>query len=101
MVYIHEAHPNERNNQFQIDDPKTISERQKVAAEFAKELKLTPPVLVDTIDNQADKLYAGWPDRVYIIDADGKIALKGGLGPGGFSPAVRESFTILDRLLKK
>ncbi len=98
VVYINEAHPNERNNRFEIDNPKSLEERQRVAREFAKQLKLTMPILVDTIDNQTDKVYAGWPDRVYVIDAKGVVALKGAIGPGGFLPAVRKSFDVLERM---
>ncbi len=100
VVYIAEAHPNERNNRFEIDNPKSLDERQRVAREFAKQLKLTVPMLVDTIDNQADKAYAGWPDRVYVIDANGVVALKGAIGPGGFTPAVRRSFEVLERMTR-
>lgn len=99
VVYIREAHPNEPRNKFQIPQPKTLEERQEVAADFAAALKLTLPVLVDSMDDQAGTPYAGWPDRVYIIDAEGKIALKGGPGPGGFLPAVRAASGVLDRLL--
>ena len=100
VVYIREAHPNERNNPFQIGEPKTLKERQEAAADFAKKLKLSVPILVDAMDDQVDELYAGWPDRVYVIDRDGKIALKGGPGPGGFSPSVRDAFDLLERWAK-
>ena len=98
VVYINEAHPNERNNRFEIDNPKSLEERQGVAREFAKQLNLSVPILVDTIDNQTDKVYAGWPDRVYVIDAKGMVALKGAIGPSGFLPAVRKSFDVLERM---
>jgi hypothetical protein len=102
VVYIREAHPIDgwdvKNNKFRITDPKTLEERQKAARDFAKELKLTLPILVDTMDDQADKLYGGWPDRVYVLDAEGKIALKGGMGPFGFIPSVKEAFGVLEKL---
>ena len=100
VVYIREAHPNERNNQFQIGEPKTLKERQEVAGDFAKKLKLSLPILVDAMDDPVDKLYAGWPDRIYVIDRDGNIALKGDPGPGGFSPSVRAAFEVLDKRIK-
>ncbi len=87
------------NNKFKIADPKSLEERQKVAKEMAAQLKLSMPVLVDTIDDQVDKVYAGWPDRLYIIDAAGKIAHKGAPGPGGFGPAVKAAPEVLDKLL--
>jgi hypothetical protein len=105
VMYIREAHPTDGravpNNKFKITDPKTLEERQKVAREFAESLKLSLPVLVDTLDNQVEKAYAGWPDRLYVIDAAGKIAHKGAPGPGGFRPAVMAAPAVLDKLLEK
>ncbi len=60
---------------------------------------MSPPVVVDTIDDKVNAAYAGWPDRVYVIDAEGKIALKGGVGPQGFAPALKAAPGVLDRLL--
>lgn len=90
-----------KNNKFRITDPKTLEERQKAARDFAKELKLTLPILVDALDDRVDNLYGGWPDRVYILDADGKIALKGGMGPFGFIPSVKSAFDVLEKLTSK
>lgn len=70
-----------------------------MAEEFAKQFKLTLPVLVDTIDDTMEKRYAGWPDRLYVIDATGRIAYKGGPGPRGFKP--EEVPAVLEKLLKK
>lgn len=95
VIYIREAHPNPKT----VADPKTIDERRKVAREFAEDVELSIPILVDTIDDQVNRDYAGWPDRLYVIDAGGKVALKGKPGPGGFSPAVRAAPAVLDRLL--
>jgi hypothetical protein len=80
-----------------IQDPKTLEERRKVAQEFASQFKVSVPILVDTIDDQVEKAYAGWPDRIYVIDRDGKIAYKGGPGPAGF--VVADVPPVLDRLL--
>lgn len=105
VVYIREAHPTDGwvvpNNKFKITDPKTLEERQKAARDFARDLKLTLPILVDTIDDRADNLYGGWPDRVYVVDADGKVALKGGLGPFGFIPSVKAAAEVLEKLTSK
>ena len=30
--------------------------------------------------------YAAWPDRLYLIDMEGKVAYAGGIGPSGFKP---------------
>jgi hypothetical protein len=104
-MYIREAHPtdgrqakaNERDK-ILIKDPRTLEERQKVAKEFAEQFKVSLPILVDTIDDQVNKAYAGWPDRIYVIDAQGRIAYKGEPGPKGFK--VAEVPPVLERLLK-
>lgn len=98
MVYIKEAHPtdgwatpgNERAG-ISIADPKTYAERTDVAQKACTALKINLPCLVDGMNDAANKAYAAWPDRIYIVDAAGKIAVKGGQGPGGFAPSVTEA----------
>ena len=38
------------------------------------------------MDNSIEAAYRGWPERLYLIDSDGKIAYKGDPGPFGFDP---------------
>jgi hypothetical protein len=80
-----------------ITDPKTLEERNKVAKDFVKDFKVSLPVLVDTLDDAVNKAYFGWPDRLYVIDAAGKLAYVGSPGPGGFKPG--EIPPVLNRLL--
>ena len=42
------------------------------------------PTVIDREDNRANKAYAGWPDRLYVVGIDGRVAYRGGPGPGGF-----------------
>jgi glutathione peroxidase-family protein len=104
LIYTREAHPvggpRRPPAQFQISDPKTLEERQKVAEKFAGAVKLSVPVLVDSIDDQVEHAYTGWPDRIYILDRDGKIVHKGETGPRGFQPSIKEAPSILDKLLE-
>jgi hypothetical protein len=44
------------------------------------------PVLIDQIDNETARQYGGWPDRLYLIGKDGRIAFQGEEGPSGFRP---------------
>jgi hypothetical protein len=48
------------------------------------------PVAVDGVDNAADKAYAAWPERIYVIGQGGRIVFKGGMGPFGFKPDEAE-----------
>jgi type I thyroxine 5'-deiodinase len=75
---------------IKVNQPKTYEERVKVAGECLEDLKLSIPCLVDDMQNTAQKAYAGWPDRIYVIDKDGKVAYRGEPGPRGFRPAEAE-----------
>ncbi len=62
-----------------------------MAEQFASQFHVSLPILVDTMDDRAERAYPAWPDRVYVIDKDGRIAYKGGPGPGGFSIPAAQS----------
>ncbi len=86
LVYIREAHPGSQipgiNNGETIQQTETLAERRELAADFAEELKLTMPVLVDKEDNKVNATYAGWPNRLVIVGVDGKIAYMEKTGAG-------------------
>jgi hypothetical protein len=42
------------------------------------------PMVVDGVDNAVASAYGGWPDRLYLVGRDGRIAFQGGEGPFGF-----------------
>lgn len=52
------------------------------------------PLLVDTIDDRVGHAYSGMPDRLYLIDKQGKVAYRGGRGPFGFKPGELEQSLI-------
>ena len=66
--------------------PRKWNERKSVAKACCSKLNLSMPCVVDTIDNKVDKLYAGWPERLFVIDRTGRIAYAGKQGPWGFRP---------------
>jgi hypothetical protein len=53
-------------------------------------LAIKMPALVDGIDNQIERAYTGWPDRLYVIGTDGRIRYKSAPGPFGFSTTELE-----------
>lgn len=98
FVYIQEAHPSDEwqlesnvTDTVVLPQPVSFSERQQVAQACSLDLKLTMPCVVDDMDNTVDTLYAGWPERLFIVDKSGHIAYAGKQGPFGFEPDhVRE-----------
>jgi hypothetical protein len=53
------------------------------------------PLLVDEIDDRVGRAYSGMPDRLYIIDREGKVAFKSGRGPFGFKPGEMEQMLVM------
>ena len=98
-VYIREAHPtdewqmkaNETDNTC-YRQPRTTAARLAIANDFASRFHYELPLVVDAIENPADRLYAGWPERFYIITERGVIAYKGETGPFGFHPEEVEAW---------
>lgn len=84
-----------------LPQPKTDAERCNVAKSCRSQLNVTMPFLVDTIDDKVGTAYSGMPERLYVIDRQGRIAYKGGRGPFGFKPAECEHSLILLLNLKK
>ncbi len=90
-VYILEAHPsdvwqmesNVRDNVV-FASPKSEDERAGVANACVRKLGIKFPALIDGFSNTAEKAYSGWPDRIYLIDADGRVVYKSKPGPFGF-----------------
>lgn len=98
VVYIKEAHPSDGwfmpSNEAQgidVATPTTKEERIEIAGQACSALRLTMPCLVDDIDDSVDKAYEAAPDRLYVIDKQGKIAVQGGPGPFGFPASVSEA----------
>ena len=71
---------------------RALTERREVAALCAARLGLSTPILIDGMENEADRAYNAWPERLYVVSADGKIAYKGEKGPYGFKPEELEEF---------
>ncbi len=72
--------------------PKTLAQRVAIANDFVRQFHYGVPVVVDDMDNRANALYAGWPERFYIVDERGAIVFKGKRGPFGYRPEEVESW---------
>jgi hypothetical protein len=98
-VYIKEAHA---QDEWQMEDnekqgvcypqPRTFKQRLAIANDFAKRFRYPVPLAVDGMDNRAEKLYSGWPERLYILDEGGRIVYKGEPGPFGYHPEQVEAW---------
>ncbi len=98
MVYITEAHPtdvwqmrsNVRDNVL-FASPRNEDERAEVAGTCVRKLGIKFPAVLDEFGNSTERAYTGWPDRLYLIDAQGRIAYKSKPGPFGFKPDQLEA----------
>jgi hypothetical protein len=102
-VYVREAHPvgdraatgTNALAGILYKQPVTFEERCAVAGDFVQAMKIETPLVVDEIDNRVGRDYGAWPDRLYIVDRDGRIAYQGARGPFGFNPREMEQSLLL------
>ena len=93
VVYITEAHPSDvwqmqRNVKDQVvfASPRNQDERASVAGTCVRKLGIEIPAVLDEFGNSTESAYTAWPDRLYLIDRNGKVAYKSRPGPFGFNP---------------
>ena len=103
-VYIQEAHPEDGwqtftniNDDVRFMTPKTIDERADLAEMCVLRLNLEMPMALDHMSDEVDELYRAAPERLYLVDAEGRIAYRGGLGPWDFD--VEEWTGEIEKLL--
>jgi hypothetical protein len=70
-----------------IEDPVSDAERKQVASTCVVGLDLPMRAVIDRVDDRVGRLYGGWPDRLWLVAKDGRIAYRSGPGPAGFKPA--------------
>jgi iodothyronine deiodinase-like protein len=103
VVYILEAHPNdvwqmESNIRDKVvfASPKNEEDRALVAGACVRKLGIKFPAVLDDFGNATERAYTGWPDRIYLIDTNGRVVFKSKPGPFGFKPDDLK--TALERL---
>jgi Iodothyronine deiodinase len=91
VVYIREAHPTDEwqtvSNVLEdvvFAQPTTYDERVEAAHACTLGMDISIPTLIDGMSNEVGDAYAAMPDRLYLVDADVKIAFRSGPGPFGF-----------------
>ncbi len=93
VVYIQEAHasdvwqmPSNVKQNVVFAQPKSLDERYGIADSCVRKLNIKMPAIVDSFDDATERAYTGWPDRIYVLDKDGRVAYKSKPGPFGFEP---------------
>jgi len=104
VVYILEAHPidawqddDNLKDKVSVASARSIDDRCATAGACVTKLNLEIPAVIDDIANSTESAYTAWPDRLYVIAQDGRVAYKSQPGPYGFKPAEVE--TTLKRIL--
>jgi type I thyroxine 5'-deiodinase len=93
VVYIQEAHPTDGwqmpsnlKEGVLVATARTFTDRDTAANTCVMKLGIHIPAIVDDIDDSTERAYTGWPDRLYVIDRQGRVAYKSKAGPFGFNP---------------
>jgi len=71
-------------DQVVFASPRNEDDRNFVAGTCVRKLGIKFPAVLDEFDNLTEKAYTGWPDRMYLIDAQGRVVYKSKPGPFGF-----------------
>lgn len=97
LVYVREAHAADEwamainvAEAIEHAQPTRLGERVEIAATCAVALPLTMMTLIDDIDDVVGTAYAALPERLWLIDAAGMVAYRGGPGPWEFDPDAWE-----------
>ena len=106
-VYIKEAHPTDGSQSpSNIDDevlftqPTSADERADIAAVCMLRYNFCFPMVLDNMTNEVEDKYVAMPERLYVLDADGRVAWQGGIGPhyfdaDGFVAAVEAQMAVV------
>jgi hypothetical protein len=84
-VYVSEAHPTNEWAVYTKKDidycqPTTLGERLSAARRLLAEQDIGATFVLAPMDNTAEQAYAAHPERLYLINPDGTIVYKGGMG---------------------
>lgn len=90
-MYITEAHPSDvwqmesnLKDKVVFASPRDEEERASIAGSCVRKLGIKIPAVLDEFGNSTESAYTAWPDRLYVIDTQGRITFKSKPGPFGF-----------------
>ena len=78
-------------DQVVFASPRNEEERAQVAGSCVRKLGIKIPAVLDEFGNSTESAYTGWPDRLYLVDATGRVAYKSKPGPFGFNAGDLEA----------
>ena len=87
IIYIEEAHASDGwrfENNYDIKQHRSIEDRL-MAAKKLRDIGTGCSIVVDRMDNQANALYGGLYERLYII-LNSVVVYAGDRGPYGYRP---------------
>jgi tetratricopeptide (TPR) repeat protein len=98
LIYIREAHStndwastrNQREG-IVLEPAANMGERQDHANMCVRKLHIEFPTLLDSMEGSAEKAYAAWPSKAYVVDKRGKILFSTGLSEQDFHPSELEA----------
>lgn len=92
-IYIEEIHASDETfkmadrhqegGRWQVAQPKSLLERQKVGLELMATVEPRSQYLLDSMSNAALLAFSALPERLYILEG-GAVAYAGGCGPMGY-----------------
>lgn len=105
IVYTREQFPAgeknvERNRDEGVNIPQaaTLDDRKKQALETQRELRLTIPMAVDSMDDAFSNAYGGFPNGAVVIGKDGNIAARQQwTNPGNLQAAIDDAFNAAEK----
>jgi tetratricopeptide (TPR) repeat protein len=98
LIYIREAHSttdwastkNQRED-VTLRPASNMEEQQDHATMCVRKLRIDFPTFVDGMNGAAEKAYAAWPSKAFLLDKRGRIVYASGLSEQDFKPDELEN----------
>ncbi len=105
-VYVEEAHPTDGSQSPKNEAegilfarPTNEDERAEIATACMLRTNFSFPMVLDNMNNETDSTYVAMPERVYLLDENGRVTWKCGLSlhyfyADGFERAARDMLAL-------